>query len=318
MSHLRLLTLTAGPVVLVAASYWLAAPGTVRGVDGTGGMRELAATTGPDVWPPEVKLPGVKLAAAEACGEVARGLAARLGPGCRVVVRPPYVLAGDAEEAALAATYDRLIEPIAACLGREFFARAPERPIAVVLCSGDAAYREFARRLDGRTSPLWYGYYQRNERRLVVNMSTGEGTLAHELVHALVHADCPGLPEWFDEGLASLYEQSRFSDDGRRLEGLSNWRLAALRSALDRGGVQPLARLAAPHSIRRAYEAVDYAHARYLCLYLQERGLLAAYYRRLRAGLESDPGGLRTLCEVLGAPADVIDRDFRRWVQTLR
>ena len=318
MSHLRLLTLTAGPFVLVAASYWLAAPGMVRDVDGASGVPALAERVDPDVWLPEVKLPGVKLATAEVCAEVARGLAARLGPDCRVIVRPPYVLAGDLDEAALTAAYDRLIKPIAACLGREFFARRPDRPIAVVLCSGDTSYREFARRLDGRTSPLWYGYYQRNERRLVVNTSTGEGTLAHELVHALVHADCPGLPEWFDEGLASLYEQCRFSDNGRRLEGLSNWRLAALRSALDRGGVQPLARLAAPHSIRRAYEAVDYAHARYLCLYLQERGLLATYYRRLRANLEQDPGGLRTLCEVLGSPAEAIDRDFRRWVTTLR
>jgi hypothetical protein len=310
MSHLRLLTLTVGPVVLVAASYWLALPGTLRGVVGT------QAPTAGQAAAAEVPVAAVDLV--EACRDVARGLAARLGGGCRMVVRPPYVLAGDLDEAALAVWHDRLIVPIAAYLRREYFDREPEQPIAVVLCSGDAAYREFARRLDGRTSPLWYGYYQRNERRLVVNISTGEGTLAHELVHALVHADCPGLPEWFDEGLASLYEHSRFSDDGRRLEGLSNWRLAALRAGLERGDVQPLSRLAAPNSIRRAQEAVDYAEARYVCLYLQERGVLAAYYRRLRASLVDDPGGLRTLCEVLGSPADAVDRDFRRWVMTLR
>ena len=307
MSRMRLFLLTAGPVFLVAASYWATMTDALRGGVPLAGQQ---APRPADEPPP---------ALAHACDVEAGRLRERLGPGCRVVIRPPYVLAGDLEEEALADWHARVIAPAAACLRREFFDREPNAPVAIILCSGDASYARFAARLDGRTSSLWYGYYQRDERRVVVNVSTGEGTLVHELVHALAHVDCPGLPEWFDEGLASLYEQCRFSADGRRLEGLSNWRLAPLRRAIEHNELQPLARLAAPGSIRRALEAIDYAHARYLCLYLQERGVLATYYRRLRDRLDFDPGGTSTLCDVLRvASPEAIDHDFVRWALTLR
>ena len=47
--------------------------------------------------------------------------------------------------------------------------------------------------------------------------------VAHELTHALGHFDFPEMPEWFDEGLASLHEDARFSDDHLD-DGVPNWR----------------------------------------------------------------------------------------------
>ena len=41
-----------------------------------------------------------------------------------------------------------------------------------------------------------------------MNISTGGGTLVHEIVHPFVAANFPNCPAWFNEGLGSLYEQS--------------------------------------------------------------------------------------------------------------
>ena len=44
---------------------------------------------------------------------------------------------------------------------------------------------------------------------------------------------------------------------------------------------------------------VHYAQARYLCYYLQQKGLLRIFYKRLAAHVADDPTGYRTLGEVL-------------------
>ena len=40
-----------------------------------------------------------------------------------------------------------------------------------------------------------------------MNIGPGPGTLSHELVHPYMEANFPNVPAWFNEGLASLYEQ---------------------------------------------------------------------------------------------------------------
>jgi len=39
------------------------------------------------------------------------------------------------------------------------------------------------------------------------HVSLGAGTLVHEMVHAFMAANFPAAPIWFNEGLASLFEQ---------------------------------------------------------------------------------------------------------------
>ncbi len=43
----------------------------------------------------------------------------------------------------------------------------------------------------------------------------------------------------------------------------------------------------------------NYAQARYLCYYLQQKGLLKSYYRRFLASRKDDPSGYKTLKAVL-------------------
>ena len=176
-------------------------------------------------------------------------------------------------------------------------------------------YRRHAKRFDGRENANYHGYYQRTDRRIVLNISTGNGTLAHELTHALAHCDFPNMPEWFDEGLASLHEQSQFTDDGLRLEGNSNWRINFLLPAVHGNRLQSLSDLMSSRTVRTKEESVHYAHARYFCLYLQSRNLLEPFYRKFRHTAEQDPTGIKTLSEVLQRDSmETVDRDFRSWL----
>ena len=60
---------------------------------------------------------------------------------------------------------------------------------------------------------------------------------------------------------------------------------------------------------------IDYAHARYFCLYLQSRRLLSPFYRKFRLAADTDPTGIDTLRELLQAESlATTDKEFRRWV----
>ena len=123
------------------------------------------------------------------------------------------------------------------------------------------------------------------------------------------------MPEWFDEGLASLHEQSRFSDDGLRLKGSSNWRINDLLPVVRSNRLHSLSELMSVQTVRTEEKAVHYAHARYFCLYLQSRNLLEPFYRKFRQTAEQDPTGIRTLSEVLQVDSlERVERDFRNWL----
>lgn len=249
------------------------------------------------------------------CDTRARQLSKYLAKDHRIVVRPPYILAGDLSEEELDYHYNETILPTARALQLAYFDAPLDEPITLLLFSSERAYRDAANTLDRRNSTNYYGYYIRTDRRIVINIGTGEGTLSHELAHALGHFDFPNMPEWFDEGLASIYEEADFTDDGLQLVGVSNWRLNHLLHAMQKRKLQTLESLITSRKIRSERQDVDYAHSRYFCLYLQERGLLPFFYRKFRANIDRDPSGLRTLCEIFDTPnLDPIDRDFRKWV----
>ena len=81
---------------------------------------------------------------------------------------------------------------------------------------------------DEPTTP--YGYYSSEDNALVMNIGPGAGTLSHELVHPYIEANFPDAPSWFNEGLASLYEQPRERDG--HMWGTTNWRLPGLTAMI--------------------------------------------------------------------------------------
>ncbi len=214
---------------------------------------------------------------AAACDKVSAQLAPRLGAECHTIVRPPFVLAGDLKEEELDGWYRETIGPAMRAMANGLLDTLPDRPITVLLFSGESSYEHYGEKLFGDREVSIYGYYKPRERVLVMNIGTGGGTLVHELTHALVDFDFPKIPDWFNEGLASLYEQCRFYDDrnGPAIAGLENWRLPSLQKAIRAGKLRPLESLITGDDFRGRHQGLNYAQARYFCLYLERQGLLS-------------------------------------------
>lgn len=253
-----------------------------------------------------------------ACDRAGARLESQLAADCSLLVRPPFVIAGDLPREELDGWYQRTIGPASRALAASYFEAAPDAPITVLLFASEASYERHARSFIDTQGASIYGYYRPAQRMLVMNLATGSGTLVHELTHALMDFDFPRAPHWFNEGLASLHEQCRIHDDESGLEGLPNWRLPILVQAIRQDRLQPLAQWMAGDEFRGHNVSLNYAQARYLCLYLQQRGRLAEFYRRFRATVANDPSGALTLRAVLSAEScEAIDAEFRRWVLEL-
>ena len=252
-----------------------------------------------------------------ACQQVARHWKPRLGEECQLIVREPLVIAGDMSSEELDRWYRETIAPAVEGLQASYVDAEVDHPVSVLLFASQESYTEHIRELFGDEDVSIFGYYKPGHRTLVMNISTGAGTLVHELTHALLDFDFPAVPVWFNEGLASLHEQVRFGrrDDQVHLAGLDNWRLPILQRALERGRLPTLESLVCADDFRLGRASVNYAQARYFCLYLQEQGVLELFYRQLRANHEHDPLGAETLFEVLpDHDWSSLEADFRRWV----
>jgi len=234
----------------------------------------------------------------------------RIPSGFSVVVEPPFVVLGDEPEAVVARRAESTVRWATSHLEAQFFDKAPKHILDVWLFRDDQSYRSHARSLFGDEPDTPYGYYSPSHRALVMNISTGGGTLVHEIVHPYVEADYPDCPAWLNEGLGSLFEQSAERDG--RIVGLTNWRLDGLQRALRAADVPSFRALS---QLGDAFyddnSGRNYAQARYLLYYLQERGLLEQFYREARKGGDADPTAYDALYRVLGEP-DML-RFQQRW-----
>jgi hypothetical protein len=257
---------------------------------------------------------------AEAARRKAAVIARDLGDDCSVVVHLPFVIAGDMSEAKLNRWHRDTIAPAAEAFANQYFDAPASQPITVLLFTGEESYNRYAKQLYGDENVSVYGYYKPERRTLVMNIATGGGTLVHELAHALMAFDFPAVPDWFNEGLASLYEQCQFGEkNGRRtIQGLVNWRLPKLQEAIRAEKLRSLESLITSDDFRGRNVGLNYAQARYFCMYLQEQGLLVKYYQVFRADCKNDPRGLKSAQKVLGAKWKTVDEDIAEWVMKLK
>ncbi len=313
MSTKRFLLLTIGPVILILFSYWVTFeyPG-ISEASTTARSPTVSRFPVNRISPKAADNPDLD----ESCRTQAEALIRRLGEGHHAIVEAPFIIAGDLSEAELRKISRSTIQPILYALQRSYFWTAPDQPISLVMLQSVDSYRQVARKLDGYDALRYHGYFRREERRIVLDLSSGNGTLAHELTHALVAFDFPTAPEWFDEGLASLHEQGEFTEDGGTLIGSHNWRLLALKQALKNGQLKPLEELIGSEEFRQEGEGLQYAQVRYLCLYLQQRGLLKNFYHQFRDAAEADPHGVHTLHRLLEVETlSQFDEDFQYWLR---
>lgn len=216
------------------------------------------------------------------------------------VVQPPFVVIGDEAAAIVRQHATDTVKWTVDLLKKDFFAKDPPAILDIWLFKDTASYKRHAREIFNDVPGTPYGYYSSEHRALIMNIETGGGTLVHEIVHPFMEANFPACPSWFNEGLASLYEQSGEVDG--HIYGYPNWRLPALKQAIKDGAVPPFKELfeLTTDAFYHQDKGTNYGQARYLCYYLQEKGLLVKFYREFNANQSADPTGYLSLRKILG------------------
>jgi len=193
-------------------------------------------------------------------------LGERLGK-ISIRVEEPFVVVGDAGDDALARGA-RTVRWAADHLEHDFFAHRPAKILDIYLFHDARSYEGGVKLLTGSAPDTPYGFYSHSHGALYMNIATGGGTLVHEIVHPYVETDFPGAPAWLNEGMGSLFEQSAERDG--HIVGLTNWRLAGLQRALERGDAPAFRELArmSDEAFYNDDSGTHYATARYLLYYL--------------------------------------------------
>jgi hypothetical protein len=233
------------------------------------------------------------------------------GQGYTVLVEPPFVVIGDSAAAEVKRVTTGFLRSKVALLEKEYFSKRPDRVLEVWLFRNRQTFLKGAKKFFDDEPGTPFGYYSPDANALIMNAS-GLGTLSHELVHPYMEANFPDVPSWFNEGLASLYEQP--SQRNGRIVGLPNWRLPNLKKEL-RNNTLPSIKTLVSTTRDQFYEASydSYAFARYLVYYLQEHGKLQEFYKKFQ-GDQKDLTGAAALRAVLGEDLDTFEPKWRKWV----
>jgi hypothetical protein len=217
-----------------------------------------------------------------------------------VAIEEPFVVIGNDRPEVVQQQAENTVRWAVTMLKQDFFERDPDKILDIWLFKDDVSYEKYAREIFGDEPNTPYGYYSPAHGALIMNISTGGGTLVHEIVHPFMEANFPHCPAWFNEGMGSLYEQS--GEVNGHIHGFPNWRLPSLQAAI-RARTVPSFKTLTSTTDAEFYnqdKGTNYAQARYLCYYLQERGLLVKFYRQFLANRATDPTGYQTLQRVLG------------------
>jgi hypothetical protein len=262
-------------------------------------------------------------------------------PGANIHVRGRYALVTTGGHSGRQIrTIQRRLDRYLNFLQSEFALELPEHYLALYLVQNNEELRLQAKRLhnlDVSRNTIGYAY-QGDQSTIAIVPGMKFGTLFHELFHLVVRTSFGDIPQWLDEGVASLYEVSAF--DGPRLIGLPNWRGPVLeRLWQKRPPIEDLIRADwftgdAPTTVAdqakdklRAKSAADemaarFAAQRYLMLFLQERGQLDDVFQavyKLEPGTSDDPRGatVAAVASRLG-PTSALQAAFDQWFMRTR
>ena len=232
-------------------------------------------------------------------------------------------------------TIARRLDHFLAYLEREYGMALPDAVITVYLVPEPKKLVEQAARIHGITAhPATLGYAFQNDLSVTgVLTGSGAGTLLHELFHLAVRARFGDIPQFLDEGMASLYETTFLQGD--QYVAAPNWRGKALRAARDVGARVPLATVvtapwfldepvAQPDLPRLNEENQAYvlSAARYFMAWLQLQGKLPGFFAAFRdrplpeTWVPADKQALAIVERVMGMPMSGIESAFEQWLGT--
>jgi hypothetical protein len=197
------------------------------------------------------------------------------------------------------------------------FDKKPDKAIGVYLFPEAKSYQAYCRAKLGGECDSPFGMYHPNIRRIVMNAGPGLGTLTHELVHPIVESDFPRAPTWINEGIASLYEAPVIPRTGE-IHGVKNWRWPKVIAGVNAGAARVDALFGmSDATFRGPEEKMHYANARYVCQWLDQRGLLWPFYRAWRDSYESDPTGEKAFFRVTSQTPAQANAAWTAWVKAL-
>lgn len=228
-----------------------------------------------------------------------------------------FIIASNLSESETQKIIDNTIDRAVECFYNDFFKDRPTDMTTIFLFKDDATYRYWAKKLYNDTDLSRFGYYKPYSKVMLMNISTGTGTLVHELTHALVRYDFPDIPSWFNEGLGSLYE--RCSLNNGNILGYVNWRLPDLQEAIQENSYTSLKKLIETDEdeFYGNRSGFNYAQARYLCMYMQEKGVLKKFFKTFRDNYSDDNTGKKFMEQIFGKSINEIDSEYVSWVKTL-
>jgi hypothetical protein len=239
--------------------------------------------------------------------------------GFSVCIEKPFVVVGDLPPDKLRSIAEGSVRWAVRLLRKDHFKNDPDHIIDIWLFKDATSYRKHVREIFGDTPTTPFGYYAPRHRALIMNIATGTGTLIHEMVHPYMAANFPRCPAWFNEGLGSLYEQC--GERGGNIVGFTNWRLAGLQRGIESKKLPTFKELCSTND-REFYgddRGTNYAQARYLLYYLQERGLLHQFHRDFLANQKDDPTGYKTLVKTLNeTDMDAFQKKWEQFVMKLK
>jgi len=246
-------------------------------------------------------------------------LKAKLPQGFSFVIQPPFVVIGDESPARVRMRAEQTVKWFCNHAEKCYFQKAPPKIYDIWLFKDKASYRKYTKQIFNDNPDTPYGYCSDAHGALIMNIATGGGTLCHEIVHAYMDSNFPECPSWFNEGLASLYEQCGARKG--QLVGFTNWRLAGLQKEIRAGTLPSFKELLSTTSWKfyNMTKGNNYAQARYLCYYLQEKNLLTKYYQEFTKNVKKDSTGYETLKKILNEK-DMTDfqKRWEQWVLKLR
>lgn len=200
------------------------------------------------------------------------------------------------------------------------FGRKPKEAISVYLFGDKVGYESFCTQKWSAPCIAHFGFYSPGERYMVMNAGLGLGTLTHEIVHPLVEADFPNAPTWLNEGVASVFEQPQIPRPGE-IHGGKNWRHPYLKRTLqsadrDRARLDKLFGMP-DATFRGEWEGLNYATARYVCQWLDEKGKLWPFFQKWRDDYATDPTGEKSFTAVTGMTISEANAAWTKWALAL-
>jgi hypothetical protein len=233
-------------------------------------------------------------------------------------------------------------------LGANYGLVLPPYYVHIYLVPDGGQLLDLANRLHGLDlSPATLGYAFPDDGSVAgIVQGALDGTILHELFHILVRTNFGDIPQWLDEGIASIYEES--GRVGDRFFGLPNWRRRVLVVfARQQPTIRQLVRSdwflfddpkqievierdqrTSPNYSGYAYtpeaarQAAMLATARYFVLYLEQHNQLASIFNEIRneefASFQGDIRDrvVRMMENALGRDIDTVNQEFIAWLSS--